>query len=178
MIHQPFEIRRFRAADTEALCRIWHDASLRSHDFLPEALLFRQRRIIAERFLGQTECWIAACDETPLGFIGLIDDFVGGLFVDPHCQGYGVGTALLGHAWNLRGKLALEVYARNSRAIAFYRRHGFSGIRRRETDDNGLPFALILMQKGMTTARPRRYATAKPEGWGPVETNMDAGSAS
>ncbi|WP_176085982.1 GNAT family N-acetyltransferase [Martelella sp. HB161492] len=163
MTRQPFEIRRLLATDTEALCGIWHDASIRSHSFLPADLLADQRRIIAERFLGEAECWVAACGQTPFGFIGLIDDFVGGLFVDPHVQGHGIGSALLDHALSLRGRLALEVYARNERAIAFYRRHGFCGIRRRETDDNGLPFALILMQKGMTTPGPRRFARANPD---------------
>ncbi|PRX11769.1 UNVERIFIED_ORG: putative acetyltransferase [Martelella mediterranea] len=140
-------IRPFEADDNRRLTEIWYAASRLSHPFLPEDLLVRQRQEIAEKYLPQTETWVAVDDNGPIGFIGLMDQFIGGLFVAPESQGAGIGSMLLDHAFALKGKLALEVYAANHRAVAFYRRHGFCGVRRRETDDNGLPHPLILMQK-------------------------------
>ncbi len=143
----PVVIRPYAADDNATLTEIWHLASRLSHPFLPEELLLRQRREISEKYLPETETWVAVVNNAPVGFIGLIDQFIGGLFVAPEAQSAGIGSRLLGHAFNRKGKLALEVYAANHRAVAFYRRHGFCGVRRRETDDNGLPHPLILMQK-------------------------------
>ena len=81
----------------------------------------------------------------PLGFIGLLDDFIGGLFVAPGAQGQGVGRALVAHALELRGRLELEVYAANSGAHALYARLGFTDTARRVHDDLGNLFALIRM---------------------------------
>ena len=140
-------IRPFTADDNARLTAIWYAASRISHPFLPDDLLLRQRREISEKYLPETETWVAARNGDPVGFIGLIDQFIGGLFVSPDVQSLGIGGRLLDHAFALKSKLALEVYAANTRAVAFYRRHGFCGVRRRETDDNGLPHPLILMQK-------------------------------
>nr|WP_272211862.1 GNAT family N-acetyltransferase [Marinicella sp. W31]MDC2877751.1 GNAT family N-acetyltransferase [Marinicella sp. W31] len=153
MSEASFAIRPFETEDNARLTDIWYAASRLSHPFLPEDLLLRQRLEISEKYLPQTETWVAVGDHGPLGFIGLMDQFIGGLFVAPESQGAGIGGMLLRHAFDLKGKLALEVYAANQRAVAFYRRHGFCGVRRRETDDNGLPHPLILMQKPCPTAK-------------------------
>ena len=79
------------------------------------------------------------------GFIGLIDHFIGGLFVAPDAQGQGIGRALVDHAQGLKGRLTLEVYAANAAARGFYTALGFTETGRREEDDLGLPFPLIRM---------------------------------
>ena len=154
------DIRPYRAEDNAALVDIWHRASSVAHDFLPAELLAAQKKLVSEKYLPETETWVAVNGTTPVGFIGLIDSFIGGLFVSPDCQGGGIGSALLDHAFRLKGHLLLEVYAANTRALSFYRRHGFCGIKRRQTDDNGLPFPLIMMQKPVPTTwqRSDRYA--------------------
>ena len=61
-------------------------------------------------------------------------------------HGHGIGRALVEHALALKGALDLEVYADNLGARAFYARLGFDEISRRDEDDEGLPFANILMR--------------------------------
>lgn len=157
MVESEIKIRCFRSEDSASLCSIWYAASRSSHSFLPEALLLAQMEQIAEKFLPETEVWVAESDVGILGFIGLMDHFIGGLFIAPQAQGKGIGGRLLDHAMQRKGRLALEVYAANRRAVAFYRRKGFCGVRRRAIDDNGLPFPLILMQRGMTTPNGQRH---------------------
>ncbi|MCQ4438187.1 GNAT family N-acetyltransferase, partial [Clostridioides difficile] len=74
------------------------------------------------------------------------DASIGGLFVAPAMQGHGIGRALVEHALALKGSLELEVYADNRDAHAVYTRLGFDEISRRDEDDEGLPFANILMR--------------------------------
>ncbi|MBB3121816.1 GNAT family N-acetyltransferase [Pseudoduganella violacea] len=140
------QIRAFEAADTRKLSAIWFEASRRAHAFLGEARLREQRTLIEEVYLPNAETWVACLDGAPVGFIGLIDSFIGGMFVDPGRQGSGIGRALAAHALALKGELELEVYAENRPACAFYQRLGCEEIARRPEDDEGLPFEVILMR--------------------------------
>ncbi|AKU24663.1 GNAT family N-acetyltransferase [Massilia sp. MB5] len=140
------QIRAFEAGDTGRLSEIWFEASRRAHAFLGEARLDGQRTLIEEVYLPNAETWVACLAGAPVGFIGLVDCFVGGMFVDPDRQGSGIGRALAAHALALKGQLELEAYAENRAACAFYRHLGFEEISRRPEDDDGLPFEVILMR--------------------------------
>jgi len=146
MKNDPFKIRRYRPADNTPLSTIWYEASVQAHAFLGEERLSQQRALVQATYLPQAETWVACVDDTPVGFIGLIDDYVGGLFVSPAYQGKGIGAALLAHAFGLKGNLSLTVYAENRAAHRFYHHHGFHDVSRHSVDDEGLPFPIIRMR--------------------------------
>lgn len=141
-------IRAYEPADRQRLLDIWLRASLKAHDFLPPKLLAEQKQVVGEVYLAKAETFVAMQDDLPVGFIGLLDSIVGGLFVDPDQQGLGIGGLLVAHGLALKGELTLEVYARNQAALRFYRRLGFVETGRRPTDDNELPFELIALRLG------------------------------
>ncbi|MGY6708519.1 MAG: GNAT family N-acetyltransferase [Rhizobiaceae bacterium] len=141
-------IRAYGPADKQRLLDIWHRASLEAHHFLPPELLAEHKQMVGEIYLAKAETLVAIRDFLPIGFIGLLGNHIGGLFVDPVHQGGGIGRLLLAHAMRLKGWLDLEVYARNEAALAFYRRLGFVETGRRPTDDNGLPFELVALRLG------------------------------
>ena len=134
------------AADLQTLSAIWFDASLLAHAFLGEARLREQRALIETIYLPKAETWIACHRGETVGFISLLDTFIGGLFVAPQQQGLGAGRALVQQALSLKGELSLEVYTANDQAFGFYRSLGFEEISRRPVDDEGLPFENSLMQ--------------------------------
>lgn len=134
------------AADLQALSAIWFDASLLAHAFLGEARLREQRALIETIYLPTAETWVACHRGETVGFISLLDTFIGGLFVAPQRQGLGAGRALVQHALSLKGELSLEVYTANGQALGFYRSLGFKEISRRPVDDEGLPFENSLLQ--------------------------------
>lgn len=138
-------IRAYDLADKPMLSAIWYDASQSVHAFLGEALLTEHRQLVEDVYLDQAETWVACLYEKPVGFIGLLDHFIGGLFIAPSAQGKGVGRQLVSFALARKGQLALEVYADNSSACRFYQQLGFREVGRRSQDDNGLPFAVIEM---------------------------------
>ncbi|WMT89878.1 GNAT family N-acetyltransferase [Pelagibacterium sp. H642] len=133
-------IRAYQAADLEALSAIWFEASMLAHPFIGEARLREQRVLIETVYLPKAENWVACTDDRPAGFISLLDNFIGGLFVSPNRQGLGIGRALVAHAKALKGELELEVYLDNPQACAFYHALGFEEVSRRTHDDQGLPF--------------------------------------
>ncbi|MDP9757339.1 MULTISPECIES: GNAT family N-acetyltransferase [Agrobacterium] len=135
------DIRPFdAAADTQILSRIWLDASLLVHPFIGTQRLREQQRLIEDTYLPLSETFVAAQACDPVGFISLLDSFIGGLFVAPAQQGKGIGRRLIAHALDLKGELSLEVYTANEQAMRFYRSLGFLEVSRRSTDDDGLPF--------------------------------------
>ncbi|OYR19784.1 GNAT family N-acetyltransferase [Brucella thiophenivorans] len=140
------DIRAYEATDKPTLSSIWYRASIEAHAFLGQDLLRKQQMLIEDIYLEKSETFVAVIDGRPVGFIGLLDSFIGGLFVDPLNQGHGIGRQLIAHALAMKGKLSLEVYADNVRACAFYKQLGFHQISSRPKDDNDLPFANIQME--------------------------------
>ncbi|WP_440658431.1 GNAT family N-acetyltransferase [Ensifer adhaerens] len=143
-------IRAYRAADLEELSAIWFEASITAHAFVGEARLREQRLLIETVYLPNAETWVAIRGGEPAGFVSLLDDFIGGLFVSPRHQGAGIGRLLVSHALQLKGQLRLEVYTANSQAYAFYENLGFEEQSRRSEDDEGLPFEnaqMLLKQR-------------------------------
>jgi len=86
------------------------------------------------RYLGtvvarDSQVWIAAIEEQPVGLLAIRDDLVGQLYVEPAFQGRGIGTALLDLAKELSPHgLSLFTHRRNARARAFYERRGFRAV--------------------------------------------------
>ncbi|MBD0417043.1 GNAT family N-acetyltransferase [Oryzicola mucosus] len=126
--------------DLKKLSRIWLDASLLAHPFIGEQRLHEQRTLIEDQYLPNAQTLVACIDDQPCGFISLLDTFIGGIFVSPDRQRFGIGRQLVTHALNLKGELELEVYTANLQAMAFYTRLGFQELSRRRLDDDGNPF--------------------------------------
>lgn len=146
MKNTEFSVRAYMAPDLAKLSKIWFAASMQAHPFLGEVRLREQQILIENEYLPKFETWVACRNNEPVGFIGLVDTFIGALFVDQTLQGGGIGRALVAHALTLKGGLQLEVYADNTQACAVYERLGFKEISRRAEDDEGLPFENIQMQ--------------------------------
>lgn len=138
-------LRPYAPEDREDCLAIWEAASRHGHPFLGEDVLAQQRGVVGDVYLPRARTVVAERDGRIVGFIGLIDAFIGGLFVDPRAHGRGIGRQLVLHAADLKGELAVEVYEANQGARAFYERLGFIAVGRREVDDEGLPHPLIRM---------------------------------
>lgn len=70
-----------------------------------------------------------------VGFIAFKSDFIDHLYVLPGYQSQKIGTKLINVAQSCSKNLQLWTFQRNTRAIEFYKRHGFLKIQ--ETDGSG-----------------------------------------
>ena len=82
-----------------------------------------QNYLHAEDFLDNTYVYD---DGVVKGFIRLEGQEVRKLFVEPVLQGKGIGADLLAFAIKEKNVQFLWALEKNTRAIAFYRKHGFS----------------------------------------------------
>jgi len=118
-------IRKFHARDTESLVSIWRAASAVAHPFLEDGFLAQEAENLRAIYLPNAETWVAESRGVPVGFIALIGDEIGGLFLDPAFHGKGIGKAMVDHAVALKGLLCVEVFEKNTIGRRFYDQYGF-----------------------------------------------------
>ena len=120
-------IRAFKEEDTEAVIRIWLEASILSHSFIDKAYWEEKADAMRTLYLPLSEVVVDEDKDTGevIAFIAFVEDYLAALFVAPAHQKKGVGSRLLALAKKIRDTLELSVYAENERAVAFYRKNGF-----------------------------------------------------
>ena len=120
-------IRAFKEEDTEAVIRIWLEASILSHSFIDKAYWEEKADAMRTLYLPLSEVVVDEDKDTGevVAFIAFVEDYLAALFVAPAHQKKGVGSRLLALAKKMRDTLELSVYAENERAVAFYQKNGF-----------------------------------------------------
>ena len=130
-------IRAYQPEDLSQLLDAWHSASLVAHHFLTDEFLAQERVNIVERYLPVTETWVYEQDGRVVGFISMLDNEVGAIFVEPDSQGRGVGRALMDHVRASREVLELNVFRDNPIGRRFYAGYGFNQIGENVCPDTG-----------------------------------------
>lgn len=119
-------IRPATAEDIPLLADIWLRASVRAHDFIPEAFWISRADVMAREHLPNAEeVMVLDVEDRVIGFSAINGDHLEALFIDPRVQSYGHGSRLMAHAMAGHQRLTLCVYSRNVRAVSFYHRLGF-----------------------------------------------------
>lgn len=139
----------YREQDHEQLVRIWESAVRATHTFLEEHHIQFYRDMVGEILeQRQVEVWEALnTEQQPVGFIGLQNNVIEMLFVDPSQHGQGVGRLLIEHTIELKGHhLKVDVNEQNAGAAQFYKKMGFVQIGRSELDGSGNPFPLLHLE--------------------------------
>lgn len=130
-------IRSYEPKDLNELLEAWYSASQVAHPFLNEAFFEQERKNIATLYLPSVETWVFERDGVVIGFISLLGNEVGGLFVGAACHGQGVGRALMDHARSRREVLELEVFEANQVGRRFYERYGFRQVGENVHEETG-----------------------------------------
>ena len=146
---RPYDARR----DLDRCMALWRAASEAGHPFLDAATLDADAVVVRDSYMPAADIMVAERAGVVIGFIALLGDLVGGLFVDPAAHRSGAGRALISDALRRKGRLEVEVYAANAGARAFYSACGFAETGRRDTDDHGraLPLIRLTLTQGDRT---------------------------
>ena len=145
-MNKSFYIRRYREADRAEVLRIWYKESLESHFFIPAKFWAEHLEALKNRYLPEAETFVAESDGQILGFISLMGNYVGALFVDGKYQRQGIGWALVNFAHKSKGSRFVDVYKENSHARIFYKSYGFEEKREKIQPETG--HTLITMYVG------------------------------
>lgn len=98
------QIRPYQGQDLNALLASWERASRLAHGFMPDSFFDQERHNIPNLYLPNADTSVAVLDQRVVGFIALVGNEVGGLFVDPPYHGTGCGKALMDKAQALQGE--------------------------------------------------------------------------
>ena len=131
-------IRKYAPKDKDALLDVWYESAQVAHPFWAPEMFAHERQAIAEQFLPIAETYVYERTDKVVGFVSLMGNEVGGLFVTPRCHREGIGRALMDWARASRDHLELEVFEANLIGRAFYDRYGFGVIRERVDEATGL----------------------------------------
>ncbi|CAN2967016.1 Peptidyl-lysine N-acetyltransferase YjaB [Pseudomonas sp. PM2] len=137
-------IRQATNADHPQLLNIWLRSVRATHHFLQESDIEALIPQLRDIYLPAVELWVAVdTEDCPLGFIGLNENHVEMLFIEPDLRGQGIGRALLDHANSSRSKMSVDVNEQNPEAVGFYLHYGFVQTGRSPLDGEGRPFPLL-----------------------------------
>jgi putative acetyltransferase len=130
-------VREYREADLNGVMAAWEGASAQAHPFLPPEFVTEVREAIPKLYIPNAETWVVEHDEQVVGFISLLGNEVGAIFVAPDHQGKGFGLRLMKKAQELKGQLEVEVFSANSIGCEFYRKYGFVQIEEKTHEETG-----------------------------------------
>jgi putative acetyltransferase len=119
------KIRQYTDSDLDAVLSSWEVATRLAHPFMTDEFIAQERINVAEIYILNTDTWVLDIDGKVEGFIALMGNEVGAIFLQPEHHGKGAGKALMDKAQELHGDLEVEVFKENSIGRKFYSRYGF-----------------------------------------------------
>lgn len=119
------KIRQYMPSDLNAVLDSWEVATRLAHNFMTDEFIVQERKNVADIYIPNTDTWVLEIDGEVQGFIALIGNEVGAIFLQPDFHGQGFGKALMDKAQELHGVLEVEVFKENSIGRKFYSRYGF-----------------------------------------------------
>lgn len=133
----------------QQLVEVWQRSVQATHLFLSAPEIAAIRAYVPQA-LGGVEHLIVAENETgtPVGFMGVQENRLEMLFLDPAVRGQGLGGRLLRFGVEQYGVNELTVNEQNPAATGFYQHMGFAVYRRSELDEQGNPYPILYMRRG------------------------------
>jgi len=117
-------IRKFEKNDIQAVMQIWESENIKAHKFISKEYWKSNYNSVKE-LLPNAEIYVYIVKEKIVGFVGIHNNYIEGIFVDANNQCNGIGTALLNKVKENRNTLTLSVYKKNTKAIHFYKKNDF-----------------------------------------------------
>lgn len=131
------KIRQYEDSDLDAVLSSWEAATRLAHPFMTNEFIAQERINVAEKYMPNTDTWVVDIGGNTEGFIALMGNEVGAIFLQPECHGKGAGKALMDKAQALHGDLEVEVFKENAIGRKFYSRYGFEHLEEKLHEPTG-----------------------------------------
>ena len=122
------KIRHYKNSDLDDVLSSWEKSTRLAHPFMSDEFIAQEKINVAEIYIPNTDTWVVEIDGKVEGFIALIGNEVGAIFLQPEYHGKGVGKTLMDKAQELHGDLEVEVFKENSIGRKFYSSYGFESL--------------------------------------------------
>ncbi|MBL4785939.1 MAG: GNAT family N-acetyltransferase [Cohaesibacteraceae bacterium] len=118
-------IRNYQPTDIDCVVSVWRKASELAHPFLTREFLDTEADAVRNIYPQYAEIRVTLVDNQVVGFIAMLEDEIGGLFLDPQYHGIGLGRAMIKDAVSQRATINVEVFEKNAIGRRFYEKCGF-----------------------------------------------------
>ena len=99
-------IRKFKKNDINDVMQIWKNENIKAHKFISKEYWENNYSYVKE-ILPNSEIYVYVIEENIVGFIGLDQNYIEGIFIDTNNQCNGIGTSLLNKVKENRNILTL-----------------------------------------------------------------------
>ena len=123
-----FELNEIDEKTLDSLLAIWLEGNLQAHSFISKNY-WLDNQVGVREGLAQARIFVKETDGKAVGFLGLVEEAIEGLFVKEQFQKQGIGEALIQRVKDEKKILTLTVYENNQAALLFYERQAFRRVR-------------------------------------------------
>lgn len=116
-------IRKFQEFDLKKVLRLWYEGNLEAHDFIDREYWDRNLSYV-KRVIPEVEVYVYEINGQVVGFVGIDEGYIAGLFVDKEFRGCGVGSKLMDYVKERYDFFTLHVFENNYGAVTFYENRG------------------------------------------------------
>lgn len=128
-------IREFDVSKIDNIMKIWIEKNINAHNFISEEY-WKTKYDFMNKVLPDSSVFVYEDNKEIKGFIGIIDNlYIAGLFFSSKYHSNGIGGELLKKCKEEYPILKLDVYAKNLKAVDFYKKHGFKIDQEKENDE-------------------------------------------
>lgn len=120
------QIRQYEQNDENRIIDVWYQSSAVAHPFLSTDFISKVKKDMSEIYLPNAKTWVYEEKGTIVGFISMIENEIGGLFVIPNYHSKGIGSQLVDFVSNYHKVLEVEVFEKNKIGHSFYNKYGFN----------------------------------------------------
>jgi len=140
-------IDKINKIEYSEVVNVWEASVRATHHFLKEEDIEYFKPLILNTYLDAVELrCIRNSENKIIGFLGVADQNLEMLFIDPEYRGKKIGKALLDYAITKLNVIKVDVNEQNEQAVGFYKHCGFEVIGRSELDASGKPYPTFHME--------------------------------
>ena len=131
----------------DQLLAVWERSVRATHLFLSSQEIEEIRAYVPQALREVPHLIIARNDAgAPVAFMGIQDQKLEMLFLDPDERGKGLGRELFQHGVKHFGVQEVTVNEQNPQALGFYEHMGFRVYQRMDLDEQGKPYPILKMR--------------------------------
>ncbi len=141
-----FKIDNIQKSEYPQVIEVWEASVRATHHFLREEDIEYFKPLILNTYLDAVELRCVRNNQNRIiGFLGVADDNLEMLFIEPKHRGQKIGQHLLDYAIRELNVHKVDVNEQNLQAVGFYEKYGFQTVRRSELDASGKPYPTLHM---------------------------------
>ena len=130
-------IRKQTEKDIDQIMNIWYKSSTLAHPFLNSEFVEKVKKDMRNIYIPNADTWVFEENDIIYGFISMIGNEIGGLFVLPNDQSRGIGTQLVDFIKKQHKEIEVEVFEKNNIGRSFYNKYGFELINKSNDKGSG-----------------------------------------